>query len=81
MLDLILNILAFLFLTIPYFLAAMGKWKGDSYKFIGFNVIAGILMIIYFTFCFFNPILILLNVIWSVGGSIQMFRKWRRKIE
>jgi hypothetical protein len=79
MLDIILNILAFLFLVIPYFLAALGKWKGDSYKFIGFNVLAGILLVIYFIFCFFNPILVLLNLIWSVGGSIQILRKWRRK--
>jgi hypothetical protein len=81
MLDfgLIFNILAFIFLMIPYFLAAFGKWKGNSYKFIGCNVIGGIMMLIYFSLCIVNPILILLNLIWSIGGIVQIFRKWKGK--
>jgi hypothetical protein len=79
MIDLILNILAFIFLTIPYILASLGKWKGDSYKFICFNVMGGIMMAIYFTFCFLVPLFILLNVILSVGGILIMLRKWRKR--
>jgi hypothetical protein len=78
--GLILNILAFFFLMIPYFLAAFGKWKGNSYKFIGCNIIGGIIMMVYFMVCIVNPTLILLNLIWVLGGIIQILRKYKGKI-
>lgn len=76
----IIEIIAFTLLMIPYILASFGKWKGNSYKFIGFNVIGGLTMMCY-SMHLENPILITLNLICSIGGIIQMIRRWRKYVQ
>lgn len=75
----VIEIIAFILLMIPYLLASFGKWKGNSYKFIGFNVAGGITMMMYSGFHLGDPILIILNLIWSIGGIIQIVRKFRKR--
>jgi len=70
---LILQLIAFFFLMVPYFLVAFGKWEGKSLKYIGCNLLGGLTMTVIFAIRG-DLIFFLLNFIWSLGGAIQLLR-------
>jgi len=58
---------------IPYLLAALGKWGGKTFKYIGCNLLGGLTMTVIFAIKG-DLIFFLLNLLWSIGGAIQLLR-------
>lgn len=73
-----LQICAFISLMVPYILAATGKWEGKSFKFLFLNVLGGAFMV-YVFYIRKDFLFMLLNLIWSIGGIIEIGRKLRKK--
>lgn len=74
-----LGIVGMVFLVVCYVSMLSRKLNPDSYKFLFGNLIGGACLMLN---GFLSGILLaypLLNVVWTFGTLIQIYRKWRRE--
>lgn len=62
---------------IPYFMAMIKRWKGNSYEYMIMNILGGLFMVKVF-FARGDTVFLLLNLIWLVGGVVTLVRKYLR---
>lgn len=74
-----LGIVGMIFLVVSYISMLGKKLNPDSYKFLFGNLVGGFCLMLN---GFLTRILLaypLLNVVWTVGTLIQIYRKWNRE--
>ena len=74
-----LGITGMIALVVCYVSMLSGRLNPDSYKFLFGNLVGGFCLMLN---GFLSGILLaypILNVVWTVGTVIQIYRKWKRK--
>jgi len=76
----LMGIVGMISLVICYVSMLIGKLKPSSYKFLFGNLVGGILLMLN---GFLTPGMLLvypiLNLVWTIGTLIQIYREWQKR--